>query len=252
MGATAEIQGRVETAFWSKYLFRGQIYTDGPVLQPALTLSAGDAWSVTTWMNVDLSDANSVAGREARGRPTEVDVIGLWSPQLRWPIRPSLGCATYVVSMPTAAAGTTAELMAALRWDPPEWCARWAPSLSATLWHEVLEYDDAYLELAAERHLPLVAGLELLWRTTVGYGGGDYHAFFFTPHGTPPEAVPDRRGWSDFAATAELGRPLGPRWRAALMLQYQMLLEHTVRSAAHERYGGAEWWVWGVKVSAAL
>ncbi len=187
-------------------------------------------------MNVDLDDANRVAGR-----PTETDVTLRWAPADAGLLQPYLGLATYVVSLPREAASTSAELVAGLRGEPPEeGLARWLPALEVSLWYEVLEYDDLFVELAADRVIPLGGGAELTVRVTAGWAGGDYHEYFF---GT------DHAGWSDASFTAELGRSLGARWRVALMTQYQTLLSHSIRSASRTRHGEADWWLWGAKVS---
>ncbi len=228
-GATAaELSATIEGSVWSKYLFRGVPYTDGSVAQPALTLLLGGEWTVTTWMNIDLANANRAAGR-----PTETDVTLRWAPAVSGVLRPFLGLATSVISQPSEATGTSAELAAGLRGQPLEGsAARWLPALEVSLWHEVLEYDDSFVELAAERVIPLGGWADRTLRITAGWAGGHYHSYFF---GT------DHAGWSDGSCTAELGRSVGDRWRVSLMTQYQTLLSPAIRSASRERHGESDW-----------
>ncbi len=232
----AEMGAQGELAVWSSYLFRGVPYTDGWVAQPALSLSLNRDWTVTTWMNVDLSDANGAAGH-----PTETDVTVQWLPDEATALRPFLGLATYVVSVPSEAAGTTAELLAGLRAQPPErGAARWLPALEVSLWYEVLDYDDLYVGMAVERGISLDSVAEVTLRAAVGWAGREYHQFFFAT---------DHAGWSDLSVTAELGRSLGTRAHVSLMAQYQTLLDAQLRSASQSRHGEAAWWLWGSKGS---
>lgn len=69
--ATAQMLPEVsaEASVYSKYVWRGLVVTDGPVLQPAATAGLGGA-SVGIWANTDLDDANARAG--------EITEVDLW------------------------------------------------------------------------------------------------------------------------------------------------------------------------------
>ncbi len=51
----------VDVAFVNKYVWRGMLLTDGPVFQPSATLGYKGA-SVNVWGNLDLDNANDLAG----------------------------------------------------------------------------------------------------------------------------------------------------------------------------------------------
>lgn len=240
----------LDVALWSKYVFRGQVYTDDPVLQPSLTLAGPSGLSFNTWLNFDLTDANSTPDRDTRGRPTEADVTLSWTPaEGVW--TPEVGVTAYLISEPPGAAGTTADAWAGLRFDPAELvegAAAVLPAVSARVWYEFLDIDDLYAALGADRVWELAEGLTLSLSASVGYGRRPYNEYFFG--GDDPEApVVDRGGWNDVTVVAELAWTIGEGVTAGLMGQYTALLDDMIRAAARSRYGGDEWWLGGARVS---
>lgn len=244
----------LEAAVWSKYLFRGQVFSDGPVFQPSLTLTAPAGFSFNTWLNVDLDDANASPDNDTRWYATEVDVTAAWTPTAApaW-LTPRVGATAYVVSEPREAAGSTAEIWAELRCDPSAsdkgrggiW-----PTLFGGVYGEVLEYDGAYACVGLEKNLSPAEPLTLFLAATIGYGGRRYNRFFFSLAGTESAETPtvDRGCWNDATARAELSWRIGPSVSVAAMGLYQVLVEDPVRAAARVKYGDYEWWVVGLKV----
>jgi hypothetical protein len=67
-----------DLTFQSKYIWRGAVFNDKPVLQPWVASGIGGA-SVTVWGNMDLTDQNSYIEdgdqQDPTGKFTEIDLI---------------------------------------------------------------------------------------------------------------------------------------------------------------------------------
>ena len=56
--ALAAVEVRYEAGLFSRYVWRGITLTEGPVLQPSVTIAHDSGISLELWGNVDLSDDN--------------------------------------------------------------------------------------------------------------------------------------------------------------------------------------------------
>lgn len=56
--ALAAVEVQYETELFSRYVWRGITLTEGPVLQPSVTIAHDSGISLELWGNVDLSDDN--------------------------------------------------------------------------------------------------------------------------------------------------------------------------------------------------
>ncbi|MCP5118832.1 MAG: hypothetical protein GY953_49095, partial [bacterium] len=118
-----------DAAFFSQYNWRGLVVTDGPVLQPALTMTYA-GFSANVWGNLDLDDANDLAGKF-----NEVDLTFSYS-RSAGKAELSAGVINYI--FPNIPADATTEIFGAIGFDVPL-----NPSFGA--YFDVDEVDGTYL-----------------------------------------------------------------------------------------------------------
>lgn len=258
--AAATAGGAAEAAFdasvWSKYIWRGQLYTDDPVLQPSLDVSTDFGLGFNAWMNIDLTDVNTTPEDDTRGHPNEIDFAVRYGLPLKGLLQAEVGAGAYVISMPTGANGTTADCYLRL-WLAPEaagdsWVAA-LPTPAISAYYEFLEIEDFYFSLGLQKSVGLAESLHLTLGATIGYGLKDYNAFFFdasdfVAEGGVYEAV-DRDAFNDLNLSAEIAWQATETLSVSLLAQYTALVEDPVKSSGELRFGDAAWFIGGVKAS---
>ena len=243
------LEASLELATWSRYVFRGQTYSDGAVLQPALTVSSGP-WNWTTWANLDLSDANSTVDREVQWRFTEVDIYLNWASPTWGPCSVGFGLGTYAIAEPPGASGDSTEVSAWYRFDPsaldsvPRWIREW-PAVTWSVYYEFLEYEDWYASVELGRTLPLAESWELTGYARVGYAGRKYNQYFFAT--SENATAVDQTGWNDLTVRAEIAYTLAKTWKVGVLAEYGRFLDEDLRDAAREIYGRGDWRAVGLK-----
>ncbi len=261
--AVATVVGAAEATFdtslWSKYIWRGQLYTDDPVLQPSLDVSTDFGLGFNAWMNLDLTDVNTTPEDNTRGHPNEIDFSVRYGIPLKGPLQAEVGAGTYVISMPTGANGTTADGYLKLQLDPGAAGESWLaalPTPTLTAYYEFLEIEDFYFNFGLGKSFEVAETLTLALGASVGYGMKDYNAYFFdasdfVPEGAAYEPV-DRDAFNDLNVTACLTWQATEAVSLSLMAQYTALIEDPVKSAAALRFGDDAWFIGGVKAAWAF
>ncbi len=207
-----------EVGFFSKYVWRGQLLTDDPVLQPAVSLTYGD-WSFTTWANLELTDVN-----DDELAFTEVDLILEYAHT--FDTDPGLtllaGAAWY--AFPASALKATAELYAGIGLDVPL-------QPQVTLYYDVAEVEGVYVQLSTRHDVPLAGGtLEL--GASLGWGDNRWNRFSWGQSGGGPNDLLLSVAWT-YASGC---------WSFKPSVAYAWLVDEGIRRAA--AYDGN--WIFGL------
>lgn len=250
-----------DVSLWSKYLWRGQVYTDDPVLQPSLDVVADCGVGFNMWMNIDLTDANESAGDRTRGRPTEIDFTVYYGLPLDGWLQAEIGAATYVISEPAEMSGSTADTYLKVWIDPAtvgedSWLAL-LPTPSAAVYYDFVDVEDFYFMLGLESSFDLSDTLSLGIAATLGYGLKDYNAYYFDSGDIVPLDGEDltigprvnEAAFNDLSVNVELAWQATESLSLALMGQYTAMIENPVKEAAKVFYGDSDWLLGGVKAS---
>lgn len=190
----------------SKYLWRGQNYTDGFVAQPDLWFANG-GFTFDIWSSVDLSDANG------RGSDlTELDFTAQYDAETRLGAL-TLGAATY--TFPGDEGANTSEFFAGV--SP----AGMPLNPELLVYYDCVEADGAYFELRLSDTLHGAKKSALAdWMVHLGYATSSYNDYYF---GTPGAAFND--------LTFEVSRSfdLGGGFSLTPTATYTTLLDDAIR-----------------------
>ena len=209
-----------EVALLSRYVWRGQLLTDDPVMQPAVTIGR-DGWSFTAWANVDLTDVNDQAWAFS-----EVDLSVEREQTFETDPGLSLFAGAVVYAFPSTSTNATWEIYAGLELDAPL-----TPRI--TLSHDVAEVDGVYISMDAKHETPLGPGA-LLLSAAAGWGDKRWNRFSWgVDHGAFND-LQLRAAWSVEAGC----------WTVTPSVAYSMLIDERVRDAA-ARDGS---WILGLTV----
>jgi hypothetical protein len=155
-----------ELTFASRYLWRGQLLTDDPVLQPAVDVGYGD-FNLNVWANLDLTSFN---GDE--GEFNEVDLTLDWSRSFDvGPFDAAVSAGAIAYLFPNTAFGDTLEVFASVGAE-----VFGHPTVSA--FFDVGGIDGAYWSLDVGESFDLGA-LALEAEAGVGWGSRGYNAGYF-------------------------------------------------------------------------
>lgn len=249
-------EATLEASVWSKYIWRGQVYTDDPVLQPSIDVATDFGLGFNAWMNLDLTDVNSTPDDDTQGYPTEIDFTVYYGLPLEGLLQAEVGAATYVVSEPTGGNGTTADCYLKLSLDPAAAGDSWAaalPTPTVAAYYEFLEINDFYFSFGLEKAVDLTEKLSLAVGATIGYGLKDYNSYFFDASGDVAEGAAyetvDTDAFNDVNVSAELAWQASETLTLSLLGQYTALVEDPVKSSAEILFGDDSWFIGGVKAS---
>lgn len=183
------LEGSLDAAVLSRYLWRGMTLNDRPVLQPSLTLAHG-ALEATVWASVDLTDDQG-----HRYQDTEIDYALSYTFDLP---RVALAVTAYTYTYPHTGYAATTEV-----WASATWKTVLEPTL--TVVRDVDEVDGTYLLLTASQPLGLLRSRSsdgLVLSVNVGHGDRAYAAGYFP--------TSDVAGVTDVGAQLDWPLALGP------------------------------------------
>ena len=212
----------LEFAFLSHYVWRGQLCTDGPVFQPAVSI-ASHGLSLEVWANQDLDDAN-----DSEGEATEVDLTLLYEREFElldvdWSLVGGVTGFLY----PSSSDEATVELIAGLALEVPL-----RPTFH--VYRDVAEIDGTYLNLGLEHGFDW-RSLTLDLAASVGWGDRDYNSGYFDV---------EESGFEDLLLSASVSWE--QEWLTlAPVVSYSQLLDSRLRDAAEDPYV----WFGGLEIS---
>ncbi|MGD9546774.1 MAG: TorF family putative porin [Candidatus Krumholzibacteriia bacterium] len=168
--ALGPLDASAELGLFSKYVWRGMVVTDDPVLQPAAGVSVA-GFGASFWGNIDLTDVNGSAEDpdEFKGKFNEIDytlTYGLSLPMV------SLNAGFIHYTFPNTGFDSTTEIFASAS-------ANVLLSPSLAVYYDFDEVDAAYIAIGASHGVPMspVANLDLAMN--LGYGTKDYQNAYF-------------------------------------------------------------------------
>ena len=208
-------------AFMSKYVSRGVVISDDPVLQPELHIGYGNA-SLSLWNNVDLTDYEV-----APWRVTETD----WTVDYTFETEAAEYSAGYVYyTFPNLHIDDTQEVYGCVEFDVPL-------SPAATCYWDFDELGGIYAAASVCQPVPLgiEAGgeeLSLEWLASIGWGDDKYNGGCFGDEAS---------GWVDFVVGFEVPVNVGEAVVVTGSLAYMTVLDEDLRACTEKSealYGG--------------
>lgn len=213
----------VEGTVYSQYVWRGLVFTDGPVLQTSTTATYRRA-HLNVWTNQDLTQAN-----QRRGKVNELDFDAGYDQQLGERATLSGGVIRY--TFPNTPWASTTELYSGISfggWLHP----------SARGYFDVQSADGAYLTFDVSHAFALPKpSAKVAWSLELaggaGWGSKSHNAYYF---GTRQAAL------ADLHPTAALPFTIGAKVRVTPRIGYATVLSDALRGAAlnstHGFFGG--------------
>jgi len=232
----AETVVTADAAVVSAFVWRGQVYNDEAVLEPALTVERGGL-TINVWGNLDLTDRN-----DAGGRLTELDVTLGYGREVVAPLYLEAGVAVFTcphaarLDDETFLGGGTTELYVAAELD-----LLLQPSLTVSRDIDASDGLYAQLELGHELELSPKATLQLGF--SGGWGNADSNLFYFDVDG---------HALNDGNLTVGLALPLRQNVTVVPALTYTWLWDSAIESGALGLYGEKDLLWGGVTVSITL
>ncbi len=218
-GTARAAEGSAELAVLSKYVWRGQVVNDEAVLQPSVTVSAGNGLSLNTWGNLDLTDGTvAEGGGDAAGEFTEVDWTVGYALPLEGKLSVELGVIEYLFPF---AGSSTREVFVSAGLDTVL-----APALS--LYYDFDDVEGLYASASVSHGVELPGELTLDLGASVGYGDSAYNEGYF---GVADGAL------NDLTLTAGIGLPATAPVSVSVAVSYSVFLDSEIGDAAAEAFG---------------
>lgn len=209
----------------NRYVWRGQLLVDDPVLQPAANLSYGD-FRLNVWGNLDLTNVNGNAGQF-----TEVDVALEWLhafDDTPIPFRVFAGAAGYF--FPNLPFEPTAEIYGGVAFGVPA-------NPTFTVYRDVALIDGTYVSFHLEDRVE-IGPFTLAGKAGIAWADRGYNRGYFNV---------DRNGFNDFHAVLSLPWSRG-RWTVKPFVAWYSLVEGSIRRATAK----SDSLVYGLTVGATL
>ena len=207
-GLASAATGSFSLSPLSGYMWRGQYYSDEPVLQPSITVSDDSGLSLNTWGNMDLTDNN-----DASGEYTELDVTLSYALPIEGPVSLSLGFIQYTFP---AAGGATRELYATIGVDAPL-----SPTLS--VYADVDEATGFYGLFGLSHSFDLAEGLSLGLSASIAYATDSYNEFYFGV---------DDAAFNDVNAGVSLTYAFSEKFSLAVLATYTTLIDSDIKDGS--------------------
>ncbi len=194
----------------SKYVWRGMVLTDDPVVQPGVTLSMY-GFSFDIWANMDLTDVNRPGKRY---RVSEIDYT------LSYGIEPTAGLGlefgAILYTFPGTGDASTTELYAEVGLELPL-----SPTL--TVYRDIDEVKGWYASLEISHDFELSERLGMEIGAGIGWGDGKNNDGYFGV---------DKQSLTDMSVSAGLSYALAEGLEATAFVSYSDLLRGELRDAA--------------------
>lgn len=224
-GVLDEVSLKVGADLYSKYVWRGMLLTDDPVVQPSLTLGVA-GFSFNVWGSIDMTDVNEDTPGDLFSpdgptyRMQELDYTFSYGFSPVDGVDLELGYIHY--TFPGTVFERTEEVYAKVGVAVPYL----APSL--TVYWDFDEADGIYATLGIGHTFALNEALGLSIGGSIGYGDKNYHEFYFGP---------DSNRLSDYKVTASLDYAVTDNFSVSFIAAYTDFISGTIEDAAEVGYG---------------
>lgn len=198
----------------SKYVWRGQLLTDDPVMQPGVTVSHSGL-SLNVWASIDLTGANELNDKAYRIQEVNYTLSYAFEPADGL----ELAAGVIVYDFPGTGFPTTTEIFgeAALSRLPLN------PTLA--VYYDVDEVEGWYLNLSLGHEFEVTEQLSVALGAGLGYGDSDYNDAYFGVNGA---------SFQDLALTAGLTYAPNEMVAFSLVTGYSKLIDGDVQDAVDD------------------
>jgi len=214
-------------AILSKYVWRGILLTDDPVLQPGITVGYC-GFSGNVWGNMDLGDVNG-----NNGEFNELDFTADYSAE----------CGGYGLSagiihyaFPNTDYDPTTEFYVSLT-------TPYTKGASLTVYHDIGEADGTYTTLGYDASIPLGGITSMNIGGSLGYCSSNIAVFYYGCDGMR---------WSDIAVTIGVPFEFGNHVSVTPVITFSSILNGTIRDVFDEQGRDSDNLVFGVSASASF
>ncbi len=216
----------------TKYVWRGQLLTDDPVVQPSITLSRGGL-SLNVWGSIDATDINEGSGDEYRIQEVDYTLSYGFTPTEGLDIE--AGFISY--TFPGTGLPTTEEVYgsASLSNVPL------TPTL--VVYYDVDEVDGFYVNLGIGHTFQLTEKLALGLGAGIAWADSDYNNAYFGV---------DDGGLGDVSVSAALDYAVNERLSISAHVGYTAFPDDDIRDAADAGYGDSSNIAGGVNLTVAF
>ncbi len=229
-----DVSVEVGSDILSKYVWRGQLLTDDPVIQPSVTVGAGGL-SLNVWGSIDTTDINEDDQTQSYYLQ-EVDYTLSYGLSLAEGVAAEVGVIWYTF----AGAGSTGEIYGSVALsDVPL-----SPSLK--VYYDFDEIESIYASFGLEHEIGLTEQLSLTLGASVGYGDADYHQAYVLPDDPPADYDGEVSDVSDAALSATLGYTVNENFSLSVYATYTDFLDSDIAEAARLAYGDSDVFIAGV------
>ncbi len=205
---TADVNADVSVL--SHYVWRGQNYGEGGVIQPNFSIGFGYGLSLGVWANYNIDDDRYT---NSSHQVNEVDYTVDYSRDLG-PVGISLGWIYY--DFPRTGGLDTQELYAGVSFNVPL-------SPSITVYRDIHEVDGTYINAAIGHDLQLTDLTTLSLGASLAWGSESYHNGYF---GVKDDSL------SDYNLSAALAFALSDKITVTPMIAYSGLADGDLEDAA--------------------
>ncbi len=210
-GSAVAVEASVDIA--AKYVWRGLLLTDDPVVQPSVTLSVGGL-SLNIWGSIDTTDINEAGGENYRLQ--EVD----YTLSYGFSVSEKLGMAVGIIhyDFPGTVFDSTREVFVSAGLD-----TFLSPSLA--VYYDIDESDGLYINASVSHSVDLTERLALGLSAAVGWGDDKNNAFYFGP---------DKSGLADLALSASLDYAVSANLAMSFYLRYTEIIDSDLENAVRD------------------
>jgi hypothetical protein len=204
----------------SGYMWRGQYYSDEPVLQPSVTVGDAHGFSFNVWGNLDLTDNNNAYDEttgalvtERKDEFTELDLTLAYTLPLEGPIGLTLGFIQYTFP---AYSLSTREFYATI-------VGKTLLNPTLSIYGDVDAAEGFYGNFGLSHSFALAEKLTLGLSASIGYGTEKYNAFYF---GVEDDLV------NDVNAGATLTYAITEKFSLTALATYTTLIDSDIEAGA--------------------
>lgn len=195
----------------SHYIWRGQLLTDDPVMQPYVEFGA-HGFTLNAWGSVDMTDINEDGGEDFRFQEIDYTLSYAMSPADALDLEGGL---IYYDFPGTGLAETAEEYLSAALPKLPL-------SPHATVYYDFDEVQGIYANFGCGHTVPLADKVDLNLEAGLGWGDEDYNNAYFGSTDS---------GLNDLALTATLDYEFSQRVSVAAYVTYSELLDSDIEEA---------------------
>ncbi|MGA2914962.1 MAG: hypothetical protein ABSE89_02955 [Sedimentisphaerales bacterium] len=211
--AKDKIAFTITSDFYSRYIWRGQVITNGAVFQPSIGASY-KGWTANIWGNVDMTDY-----RNQSGEFTEYDLTLDYSNKLTEKVGYSIGTIHY--HFPSFSYTDTTEIYWGFNFDLPL-----SPAIK--VYHGLGNENGTYVNFSIGHTIEKVMTFtencycNLQWGASLGWGNGTYNRDYWGVNGSH---------LNDLAFTLGLPICFPGGWTVSPSINYVTLVDGAIRSS---------------------